>query len=56
MSVQAIVESDCPNLAALISLLSEHPLVAGSQTLTGAVSLLQSQFTDLWEKLDDLPE
>jgi hypothetical protein len=57
MSIEAIIQKDLPDLAALIALLEEHPAIENNNTLSGAVSLIKSRFTELWERLEEeIPE
>lgn len=48
-TVPQLTSRDFPNFAATLAILAEHPGVAGCDTLMGAVSALQDQFTALWE-------
>jgi len=47
-----ITDHELPNLAALLSLLSEHPTVTSSPTLEAAVSAIHARLVAVWDRLE----
>lgn len=45
---------DFPDVAVLLALLAEHPILAGDNTLAGAISAIQRKFDRLWDDCEAL--